>query len=324
LQEIIAFRAIFSIPIVRSNLPPSSANDSQENLRPRASQKAVEFGILRFLTWAIGLGNAESQEQSVLPVLGGQNIELLEREQQLKRVEKAFALVRGGSGRAVAIAGEAGVGKTMLVERFCRRRRQARVHRGAGENLSTPEALLPLRDIVRASGEAFDPNGDHIRSFDSLLGILSVRALPSVVAIEDLHWADTVTLDLIRFLTRRIRSVRALILLTYRDEELDARSPMRSLLGEAPPESVERMTIESLSKGAVTKLAERVGKSGEALFALTAGNPFLVTETLAVDGDVPTDAVRDATVARAARLPPEARVVLELASIFPRRADTSS
>jgi predicted ATPase len=88
-------------------------------------------------------------------------------------------LVRGGSGRVVAIAGEAGVGKTTLVERFIADvGAQARVHRGACENLSTPEALLPLRDIVRASGEAFDPNGDHIRSFESLLGILSFPHCP--------------------------------------------------------------------------------------------------------------------------------------------------
>ncbi len=233
-------------------------------------------------------------------------------------------MARGGSGRVVAIAGEAGVGKTTLVERFVADiGAQARVHHGACENLSTPEALLPLRDIMRASGEAFDPNADHIQSFESLLRILSYPALPSVLVIEDLHWADTVTLDLIRFLTRRIRGVRALILLTYRDEELDASSPMRSLLGEAPPGSVERMSIESFSEGAVIKLAEKVGRRGEALFALTAGNPFLVTETLAVDDDLPTDAVRDATLARAARLPPEARVVLEAVSIFPRRADTA-
>ena len=263
-------------------------------------------------------------EQSVLPVLGRQNIELLEREEQLKRLERAFAAARGGSGRVVAIAGEAGVGKTTLVERFVADiGAQARVYRGACENLSTPEALLPLRDIARAGGAAFDPNADHIQSFESLLGILSLPSLPSVLVIEDLHWADTVTLDLIRFLTRRIRGVPALILLTYRDEELDARSAMRSLLGEAPPGSVERMTIESLSECAVIKLAEKVGRSGATLFALTAGNPFLVTETLAVDGDVPTDAVRDATLARAARLPPEARVVLEAVSIFPRRADTA-
>jgi len=243
---------------------------------------------------------------------GRQNIELLEREEQLKRLERAFAAARGGSGRVVAIAGEAGVGKTTLVERFVADvGAQVRIHRGACENLSTPEPLLPLRDIMRASGDRFDRNADHIQSFESLLRILSFPSLPSVLLIEDLHWADSVTLDLIRFLTRRIRGVRALILLTYRDEELDARSPMRSLLGEAPPGSVERMTIESLSEGAVIKLAERVGRHGEALFALTAGNPFLVTENLAVDGDVPTDAVRDATLARAARLPSEAKIVLE-------------
>jgi DNA-binding CsgD family transcriptional regulator len=255
---------------------------------------------------------------------GRRHIELLERQEHLKRLEKAFAAARGGGGRIVAIAGEAGVGKTALVERFVADLGvRARVHRGACENLSTPEALLPLRDIARAGGQPFDPQADNIRSFESLLAILSSPSLPSVLVIEDLHWADTVTLDLIRFVARRIRGVRALIVLTYRDEELDTGSPLRTLLGEAPADSVERMRLESLSPGAVTQLAEKVGRRGDVLFALTAGNPFLVTETLAVDCDVPTDAVRDATLARAARLSPEARVVLEAVSIFPRRADTA-
>jgi DNA-binding CsgD family transcriptional regulator/tetratricopeptide (TPR) repeat protein len=255
---------------------------------------------------------------------GRRHIELLERQEHLKRLEKAFAAARQGGGRIVAIAGEAGVGKTALVERFVADLGvQARVHRGACENLSTPEALLPLRDIARASGQPFDPQADNIRSFESLLGILSFPTLPSVLVIEDLHWADTVTLDLIRFVARRIRGVRALIVLTYRDEELDTESPLRTLLGEAPADSVERLRLESLSPGAVTQLAEKVGRRGDALFALTAGNPFLVTEMLAVDSDVPTDAIRDATLARAARLPPAARVVLEAVSIFPRRADTA-
>jgi DNA-binding CsgD family transcriptional regulator len=251
-------------------------------------------------------------------------IELLEREEQLQRLEKAFALARDGHGRIVAIAGEAGAGKTALVERFVADRgARARVHRGACENLSTPEALLPLRDIARASGEAFDTGADHIQSFELLLKILTGLTLPTVLVIEDLHWADTVTLDLIRFLARRIGGVRALVLLTYRDEELDARSPMRTLLGEAPPGSVERMTLESLSINAVSQLAEKAGRRGDELFALTAGNPFLVTETLAVESDVPTDAVRDATLARASRLPPQAWAVLEAVSIFPRRAETA-
>ena len=183
--------------------------------------------------------------------------------------------------------------------------------------------LLPLRDIARASGEAFDLQSDHIRAFESMLRLLSQGAAPALLIIEDVHWADTATLDLIRFLGRRIARVRALILITYRDEEVDARSPVRTVLGEAPVGSVERMTLEPLSLAAVMSLAAKAGRRAEELYALTAGNPFLVTEALAVEGDVPTEAVRDSTLARASRLCESARVVLEAVSLFPRHAETA-
>jgi DNA-binding CsgD family transcriptional regulator len=236
----------------------------------------------------------------------------------------ALAIARAGRGRIVAIAAEAGAGKTALIERFVAAHGDgARVYWGACENLSTPEALLPLRDIARASGEAFDLHSDHIRAFESLLRLLSQGAAPALLIIEDVHWADTATLDLIRFLGRRIARVRALILITYRDEEVDSRSPVRAVLGEAPVGSVARMTLEPLSLAAVTKLAARAGRRAEQLYALTAGNPFLVTEALAVEGDVPTEAVRDSTLARASRLCESARVVLEAVSLFPRHAETA-
>jgi len=251
-------------------------------------------------------------------------IDLLERDEQLRRLGDAFARAREGRGRIVAIAAEAGSGKTALIERFVADHAQvARLYWGACENLSTPEVLLPLRDIARASGESFDLGADHIRSFESLLRLLSNGAKPSLLVIEDVHWADTATLDLIRFLGRRIARVRALLLITYRDEEVDARSPVRNLLGEAPAGNVERMALPPLSLAAVTSLAAKRGRRGEELFALTEGNPFLVTEALAVDGDVPTDAVRDSTLARASRLPDSARVVLDAVSIFPRHAETA-
>jgi DNA-binding CsgD family transcriptional regulator/tetratricopeptide (TPR) repeat protein len=183
--------------------------------------------------------------------------------------------------------------------------------------------LLPLRDIARASGETFDAGADHIQAFESLLRLLSGGSKPALLVIEDVHWADTATLDLIRFLARRIARVRALILITYRDEEVDSRSPVRNVLGEAPAGSVERMALAPLSLAAVTRLAATHGRHGEALFALTAGNAFLVTEALAVEGDMPTDAVRDSTLARASRLAAPARVVLDAVSIFPRRAETA-
>jgi DNA-binding CsgD family transcriptional regulator len=255
---------------------------------------------------------------------GDAAIDLLERDEQLRRLENVFALARGGRGRIIAIAAEAGAGKTALTERFVADHAQvARVYWGACENLSTPEVLLPLRDIARASGETFELGADHILSFESLLRLLSNGAKPSLLIIEDVHWADTATLDLIRFLARRIARVRALTLITYRDEEVDARSPVRNLLGDAPAGNVERMTLAPLSLAAVTSLAAEHGRRGEELFTLTAGNAFLVTEALAVDDDVPTDAVRDSTLARASRLSSSARLVLDAVSIFPRRAETA-
>jgi DNA-binding CsgD family transcriptional regulator len=250
-------------------------------------------------------------------------VELLEREHNLRRLENALAQAREGRGRLVAVAGEAGGGKTVLVERFVTQSAgAAQTYWCACENLSTPEALLPLRDIARASGEPFDLGGDNIRVFESVLDLLTRKSKPSVLVIEDMHWADTATLDLIRFLGRRIARTRALILITYRDEDLDVRSPTRSLLGELPPGSVERMSLAPLSLAAVTSLAAQHGRRGEELFELTSGNPFLVTEALAVEGPAPTAAVRDATLARASRLAPLARAVLDAVSIFPRHAET--
>jgi DNA-binding CsgD family transcriptional regulator len=236
----------------------------------------------------------------------------------------ALGEAREGHGRIVAMAAEAGAGKTALTERFVAGQGAgARVYWGTCENLSTPEVLLPLRDIARASGENFDWGPDHIRAFESVLRLVSQGAAPALLIIEDVHWADTATLDLIRFLGRRIARVRALILITYRDEEVDARSPLRNFLGEMPAGSVQRMTLESLSLAAVKSLAAKAGKHGEELYALTAGNPFLVTEALAVEGAAPTGAVRDSTLARASRLCESARRVLDAVSLFPRHAETA-
>jgi DNA-binding CsgD family transcriptional regulator len=249
--------------------------------------------------------------------------DLLERDEQLQHLRDVFSRVVEGRGSIVALAAEAGAGKTSLTERFTAGLgRAARVYWSACENLSTPEILLPLRDIVRATGKTFDFGADHIRTFEAVLQLLSQNGEPAVLVMEDIHWADSATLDLIRFLARRIRRIRALLIVTYRDEELDARSPVRYLLGEAPPGSVHRLTLAPLTLAGVSSLAAATGRSGEELFALTAGNPFLVTEALAVESDDPTDAVRDFTQARAARMSETACRVLEAVSIFPRHAET--
>jgi predicted ATPase len=250
-------------------------------------------------------------------------IELLERDDQLRQLAQAFAMASAGRGRVVAIAGEAGAGKTSLVEQFVSRSAgQATILWGACENLSTPEVLLPLRDIARAVGEPLDTENDHLQLFEWLLRRLSNAPRPSILVIEDLHWADTATLDLLRFLARRIAPRRVLLLITYRYEETGPRSSIRRLLGEAMPGSIERMAVHPLSAEAVAKLATKAGWSGGDLFALTAGNPFLVTETLGAQA-IPSDAVRDATLARVSRLPAAARSLLDAVSIFPRHAETA-
>jgi DNA-binding CsgD family transcriptional regulator/tetratricopeptide (TPR) repeat protein len=250
--------------------------------------------------------------------------DLLERDEQLSRLERAFELAALGRGRIIALAAEAGAGKTALAGRFVAdHARSAQIYWGSCENLATPEVLLPLRDIARATGSALPIGGDHIGCFEALLRLISTGLAPAVLVIEDIHWADTATLDLIRFLGRRIARVRALVIITFRDEEVGVRSPLRSLLGEVPSESVERMTLAPLSLAAVSRLSAQRGRGGEAVFALTAGNPFLVTEALAVDGDLPNDVVRDSTLARASRLSSGGRMVLEAVSIFPRRAETA-
>jgi DNA-binding CsgD family transcriptional regulator/tetratricopeptide (TPR) repeat protein len=262
--------------------------------------------------------------QGELVCEGSFAIEFLERESHLRRLKESFSLAQQGRGRIVAIAGEAGTGKTTLVQRFIEGvGAGAHVHRAACENLTTPEAWLPLRDIARASGMAFNAAADPLQAFEGVLNLLAEPGAARILVIEDLHWADSVTLDLVRYLARRIGHLNALVLLTYRDEEVDARSPIRAVLGEAPPGIVGRETVEPLSLDAVMRLAESAGRSGPDLFALTAGNPFLVMETLAVEGSVPTASVRDATLARVARLPPAAREVLEAVSVFPRRAETA-
>lgn len=249
------------------------------------------------------------------------DMEFLEREEHLRRLAGALAQAAVGRGQIIAISGEAGAGKTTLIERFARdQAANARVYAGACENLATPEPLLPLRDIVRAGKAALDLSEGHVAAFEALLRLLNDGVGPALLILEDVHWADAGTLDMIRFLGRRVAKAKALVLATYRDDEISARSPLRDVLGEAPPGSVQRMALNALSLQAVQALAEKAGRSGEELFRLTEGNPFLVTETLAVDADATSDTVRDATLARAARLAPGARALLDVASVFPRRA----
>jgi len=249
---------------------------------------------------------------------------LLEREAPLASLEKLWAEAQEGHGVLVFVGGEAGVGKTSLVREFAGRARGARVLLGACEAMSTPRPLGPLTDVATAVGGALlrtvVESAGPAASFAALLAELGAR--PTVLIVEDAHWADAATIDLLRFLSRRIGGRRALLLVTYRDDELGSQHPLRVLIGDlATSADVHRIALRPLSPAAVETLAAGTGLNAAALFQRTSGNPFFITELLSSGGSTLPDTVRDAVLARAARLARPARAVLELAAVIGERAE---
>ena len=140
--------------------------------------------------------------------------------------------------------------------------------------------------------------------------------VPTVFVLEDLHWADEATLDVFRLLARRIEGVPALIVATYRDDELAPAHPLRIVVGELGTGQRDRAAqARPLSPGAVAQLAEPYGVDAGELYRKTAGNPFFVVEVLAAGVDAMPDTVTDAISARTARLDPSARQLLKAVSI---------
>ncbi|AZO01238.1 helix-turn-helix transcriptional regulator [Mesorhizobium sp. M9A.F.Ca.ET.002.03.1.2] len=253
---------------------------------------------------------------------------LLERQTQLKQLDGLLAEAAGGRGRVVALAGEAGAGKTALVEAFVGRVGQgARILRSACEDLSVPDPLGPLYDLARdaqwALPQAIDQRqGQKLPLFSDALEIFEAKAGPSLLVIEDLHWADDATLDFVRFLGRRIVNTHILLLLTARTDRSEGQMRVRRALGEIPASSAVRIEVPLLSEAAVLSLAEMAGRDGDAIYRATAGNAFYVTELLSAEnGTLPPASVRDAVLARAERLSAGARSMLDAVSVFPRRAD---
>jgi DNA-binding CsgD family transcriptional regulator len=244
---------------------------------------------------------------------------LLERLVALNLLqERVDEVRREGRGRLVLVSGEAGVGKTSLVHELQARQTTTPVLEGACEALFTPRPLGPLLDVAGALGGSVASLADASPSPADLLGALGAALRrPHLIVLEDLHWADEATLDVLRLLGRRVGALRALVVGTYRDDELARDHPLRIVLGELP--RVDRIRLEPLSAAAVAELA---GAPADDLHARTGGNPFYVTELLAAGADKATPAtVRDAVLARASRLDPQARRLLDAAAVVRPRAE---
>jgi DNA-binding CsgD family transcriptional regulator/tetratricopeptide (TPR) repeat protein len=251
-------------------------------------------------------------------------MELLERGEFFDELAVIFEAVAAGSGRIVLISGEAGIGKTALVEGFAERHNtKARVLWGACDALFTPRPLGPLYDIApQTQGELLallEQQAPRPSIFSAVVDELQKTKVPSITVIEDVHWADEATLDLLKFLGRRISRIKSMLIVTYRDDEVAPDHPLRLVLGDLPHRSVARLRLLPLSETSVNTLAERAGRRIEDLYEVTGGNPFFVTEALASKGAGIPSTVRDAVLSRAARLSPASRAVLELVSVVPAR-----
>jgi DNA-binding CsgD family transcriptional regulator len=251
-------------------------------------------------------------------------VELLERKQCLAELTDWLRRAIEGAGCIALLGAEAGIGKTALLQEFAKAPLGARVLWGACDALFAPRPLGPLYDIARQTqGEllaAIYRNASREIIFASALNEL--ERTQTLVIFEDMHWADEATLDLLKYLGRRIQRARAMLILSYRDDEVGLRHPLRFVTGDLPRAATHRMSLSPLSEPAVAQLARQAGQSSVGLHRITGGNPFFVTEALAAASDTVPVSVRDAVLARTMRLTPGARKIAELACVVPGKAES--
>jgi predicted ATPase len=258
--------------------------------------------------------------------------DLFERDQELAALGVMLDTILGeritGRGHIAVISGEAGIGKTALVERFLARTRgrsrpSVRTLWASCEASFTPRPLGPPYDIAQQTASPLrvllDGDAGHAALFAAFLDELSPS--PTILVLDDIHWADAATLDFIKYLARRMHRVAVLIIITFRDDELRKDHPLRLVLGDLPPQDVTRLRLLPLSQGAVATLAQLSHRPPGRLHAITGGNPFFVIEMLRHDAPGAPSSVSDAVLTRIARRSPAAQRLLELVAVAPNRVE---
>ena len=241
---------------------------------------------------------------------------LVEREPQLAALSEYLQDARDGRGTLALIGGEAGAGKSALASAFLADV-AVPVAAGVCDGVATPRPLGPVTEI--AAQLEVDAALGRDELFTAVLEAL--RRGSSVVLVEDLHWADNATADFLLHVGRRLDSVPAMLIGTYRDDEIGSNVALTQLIGELARLGVtRRVPVRSLTGSGVASMVAGSGLDAVEVFRQTSGNPFFVTECLAAGSSTP-GTVRDVVLARAARLSARGRRVLDVASQLGLRFD---
>lgn len=290
--------------------------------------------------------------------------EVVGRERELGELDRLVAEVGSAGSRFVLLVGEAGVGKSRVVGEVVRRAEDAGLRTLVGRCVGVGGSELPfaplaqiLRELSRVvghvrlpellgpgraelarivpelgepSGQVVGPGGQQARArlFDAFADALRAiaRERPLLVVLEDLHWADRSTLEVLGFVAQSLGDERIVIVATVRDEEVAAQQPLQSMLGELVrlPQMV-RVYLEPLDAAAVTEqITGILGVSPEPglaarIAARSGGNPFFVEELVAArpsqDGAVPR-LVGEVVAARLDGLPHTSREVVAAAAVL--------
>lgn len=253
---------------------------------------------------------------------------LLEREAALAQMDALLEAAITGTGQILLLRGEAGVGRSALIARFVdQSANRAASLIGRCDPLTAPRPLGPLIDMFNplpgaraAQLQAAIDAGDSESVYNRLLEVLR-DGRPWVCVIDDAHWADGATLDVVRFVARRVDALPVLLVVSYRDHELGQGHPLAVMLGDMSNHgSLTRMSLSPLSIGAVRAMAGGRGVDAAQLYTLSGGNPFYVSQLLASrspgagSGELPR-AVAESAWGRLARLSASAREAAEVAAV---------
>ncbi len=250
-------------------------------------------------------------------------MQLTERDGFLALLNARFKPAAAGEGHCVYVGGEAGIGKTSLVREFCRdKTATCKIYYGTCDALFTPRPLAAVYDIAwQINPGVLQANASGIEDraglFARLFYALSIEKETTIIVFEDIHWADEATLDFIKFLGRRITQLRCLFILTCRNDEINARHPLKHLLGQLQPDAFTRLLLTPFSRAAVEKMAAVKGSSGADVYAITGGNPFYVNEILASYSPGIPDNIKDSILSVYDRQDAETKQAWQLLSLPP-------